>query len=741
MVRSNNKNSKASKKMITFDENKQVFHLKNEQISYLIQIEEEGYLAHLYYGQALSDYSGHYQFLRSNRSFSPNPAGATARSYSIDTLMLEYPGYGYGDFREPAFNLKLANGSRVTDFRYDRYEILAGKPKLTGLPSTYVKEEKEAETLHIYLKDPVAQLTLRLSYTIYADYSAIIRSTKISNESTTTVEVNQLASQCLDFPNRALDVIHLNGTWAKERQMTREKIEIGTRVFDSKRGSSSHQQNPFVALVEPTTTEFQGEAYGICLVYSGNHETVIQKDAFLQTRVVTGINSFNFGWQLLPGAAFETPEVVSVYSATGLNTMSQTYHDLFNQRLVRGKYQLQERPTLINNWEATYFNFNDEKIYGIVDQAKALGIEMFVLDDGWFGVRDDDNRSLGDWFEYEGKLAKGLAGLADYVHQQGMKFGLWFEPEMISANSELYRQHPEWVLATPNRGKSVSRNQYVLDFSRADVRENIYQQMTAILDRVPIDYIKWDMNRNMTEVYSLLLDPAMQGEVSHRYMLGLYEFLEKLTQNYPEILFESCSGGGGRFDAGFLHYMPQAWTSDNTDAISRLKIQHGTSMVYPISSMGAHVSAVPNHQTNRQTSLAIRGNVAMSGVFGYELDLTQLTADEKAEIKEQVQFYKQHRQLLQFGTFIRLQSPYESNDVAWMFVSKDQKEAMAFYFRPLADAAAPFVTLKFAGLKADGIYQWNDQQITGSELMHLGLYVDDSLHGDYATQRFYFKEV
>ena len=725
--------------MITFNKEQQVFHLCNNQISYLIEVEEHGYLAHLYFGKKINHYSGHYQYVRDMRSFGPYPEAADHDTFSLDTVMLEYPGYGFGDFREPAYNFKLKDGSRITDFRYDSFEIVQGKCAIEGLPHLYTNQATEAETLIITLKDDVAKLRLKLNYTIYQDYATVIRSTTLINDSTETVEINQLASQSLDFPNRSFELIHLNGAWGRERQLTREKIEIGTKVLDSKRGSSSHHQNPFVTLVEPTTTEFQGEAYGFCLVYSGNHQTVIEKDNYSQTRVVMGMNPFNFAWQLPAGESFHSPEVVNVYSNQGLNQMSKTYHDLFNHHLIRGEHQLKERPVLINNWEATYFDFDDAKIHGIVDEAQALGIEMFVLDDGWFGERKDDHRSLGDWYEFEGKLEQGLEGIAQYVHDKGMKFGLWFEPEMISKDSDLHRAHPDWVLSVPGRPRSLSRQQHVLDFSRADVRDHIYQQMTAILDRVPIDYIKWDMNRNMTEVYSLLLDPEMQGEVSHRYILGLYEFMEKLTQAYPHILFESCSGGGGRYDAGMLYYMPQTWTSDNTDPIARLKIQYSTSLVYPISTMGAHVSAIPNHQTGRETSLDIRGNVAMSGVLGYELDLTTLSEEEKALIVKQVDFYKEHRQLLQFGDFVRLKSPYEENEVAWMFVSKDKKEAIVFYFRVLVEASAPYVTLKLAHLDETLEYQIANHVISGDALMNIGMYIDPKLHGDYATQAFVLK--
>ncbi|WP_291292535.1 alpha-galactosidase [Enterococcus sp.] len=726
--------------MIHFDKKNQIFHLSNQQVSYVIQIEEGGNLAHLYFGKQLNQYSGHYRYPRFDRSFSPNPAGSTDRLFSLDTLMLEFPGNGFGDFREAAYDIQQANGSHSAHFMYHSHEISHGKPALAGLPQTY-GETKEIETLQITLRDDIAALELILTYSLFADTPAIIRSSMLKNHSSETIVIRQLASQSLDFSNRPFELIQLNGAWAKERQITREVVQTGIKKLDSKRGASSHQQNPFVVLADPTTTEFTGECYGFSLLYSGNHETVIEKDPYGQTRVIMGINSYRFAWNLDPEESFQAPEVVTVFSDQGLNQMSQTYHRFYDRHLIRGKHKLAERPTLINNWEATYFDFNEEKLEQIVDEAKALGIELFVLDDGWFGARENDLTSLGDWYENKGKLASGLRGFAEKVHQKGLKFGLWLEPEMISEASELYRQHPDWVLKVPGRPPALSRSQWVLDFSRADVRNHLLARLTAIFEEVPIDYIKWDMNRNMTDVYSLLLEPTQQGEVFHRYMLGLYDFLEQLTTAYPNILFEGCSGGGGRFDAGFLYYMPQIWTSDNTDAIARLKIQYGTSLSYPTSSMGSHVSAVPNHQTGRMTDLAIRGNVAMSGVLGYELDLTSLSPEEKQAIKEQVAFYKTHRRLFQYGTFVRLLSPFEGNDTAWMYVSEDKQEAIVFYFRVLTEASAPLVTLKLAGLEADLLYRMGETEIGGDELMQMGFYIDPALSGDYATQMFHLTAV
>ncbi|OTN75812.1 hypothetical protein A5886_000888 [Enterococcus sp. 8G7_MSG3316] len=726
--------------MITFDQTKGTFHLSNGQISYVMQIEDGGNLAHIYYGKQLADYSGGYRYPRVDRSFSPNPPDSTDRLFSLDTLMMEFPGNGFGDFREAAYDIRHNDGSHVTHFVYQEHQIMQGKPSIAGLPQTH-GEAEAIETLCLSLVDETAKVELKLFYSIFADTAAIVRSSQLINHHEAQVSIEQFASQSLDFPNRPLDLIHLHGAWARERQITREPIQIGTKRLDSKRGASSHQQNPFSIVADPQTTENQGECFGFSLLYSGSHETIIQRDPYQQTRVVMGINSYHFNWQLNHGEVFQAPEVVIAYSDQGLNQLSHVYHNFYDQHLIRGTYKNQERPILINNWEATYFDFNEDKLEQLVSEAKDLGIELFVLDDGWFGKREDDRTSLGDWVENEGKLASGLAGFANKVKDKGMQFGLWLEPEMMSGDSDLYRAHPEWRLEVPNRQPSLSRSQYVLDFSRQDVRDHIYRQLQDLFDRVPIDYIKWDMNRNMSDVYSLLLAPAQQGEVAHRYMLGLYDFLETLTTTYPHILFEGCSGGGGRFDAGFLYYMPQIWTSDNTDAIARLKIQYGTSLVYPPSTMGSHVSAVPNHQTHRNTDLSIRGHVAMSGLLGYELDLTQLSTEEKAVITEQISFYKKHRRLLQFGTFVRLLSPFDGNDTAWMYISKDQSEALVFYFRVLAEASAPFVTLKLQGLAAEKQYESDYGVIGGDELMQMGIYIDPHLAGDYVSQMIHFKVI
>ena len=730
--------------LITFDERNQVFHLSNKTISYIIGLERAAYLSHLYFGKAIKRYHNSRKYPLIDRSFSPNPAGLPlkTRDFSLDVLPQEMPSHGHGDFRNPAVQIKQVNGSSITDFVYDSYEIIAGKPALKRLPATYVESDSEAETLVITLVDRLLDLTLKLSYTIFADRQVIARNSFLENKGQESVIIKKIASASLDLVSQDLELISLAGRHNKEREIERQTVQRGTRIIDSKRGSSSHQANPFIALVSSKTDEFTGTAIGLALVYSGNHEMLVERDQFEQTRVMAGINPFSFEWELAPSQSFQSPEALLVFSDQGLNGMSQAFHDVLQNRLARGKFRHADRPILINNWEATYFDFNTDKIKAIVDGAADLGIELFVLDDGWFGKREDDTSGLGDWFENTDKLSGGLAGISDYVHGKNMSFGLWFEPEMVNADSDLYRAHPDYALQIPNRSISTSRDQYVLDFSRKDVRETIIARMRHILDTVNIDYIKWDMNRSLTDVYSSTLDGANQGEVFHRYVLGLYEMLETLTTEYDHILWEGCSGGGGRFDPGFLYYMPQSWTSDNTDAVERLDIQYGTSLLYPISSMGSHVSVVPNHQTHRVTGLDIRGDVAMSGVFGYELNVQDMTIAEKVTVSEQVAFYKQHRQLLQYGKFHRLVSPFETSHAAWLFVNPDKSQAIAFYFRKFAESAGPLHTIKFAGLDPEKVYQVNGEaSYGGDELMHVGIYLDPFMVGDYQSRKFVIDEV
>ncbi len=726
--------------MITFDEKTQVFHLANQQISYIMSIEEGNLLAHLYFGKKVRSYSGERLNPRFDRGFSGNLPGSLDRSYSKDTLLQEWSGNNTGDYRVPAVIIRDENGARQTDFRFQSYKIVDGKPGLKNLPHAYVKDDTEAQTLIVNLLDKSLACEVELSYSIYNDRSVVARSAKLINKGQHILHIEKIASMQIDFPKSDFQVISLPGAHARERQIERQALRHGLTQFESRRGTSSHHMNPFIALVHPSTTEFNDEAIGIQLVYSGNHQETLERDYIDQTRVLAGINQQDFDWKLKPGDSFQTPEALIVYSDNGLNGMSQTYHHLLRERVARGKHQFAPRPIVINNWEATFFDFDTNKIQKILDNATPLGIEMFVLDDGWFGHRDDDNSSLGDWFEHATKLKGGLKALSRQVHDKKMKFGLWFEPEMISEDSDLYKKHPDYALQVPGRGISPSRNQYVLDFSRKEVVDNIFNQIIKILDNVDIDYVKWDMNRHLTEVYSNKLPADQQGEVSHRYVLGVYDLAQRLTSRYPDILFEGCSGGGGRFDAGMLYYFPQSWTSDNTDAVARLKIQYGTSLSYPISSMTAHVSVSPNQQTGRQTSFKMRGDVAMSAVFGYELNLADLTDKEKEIVKSQIDFYKKHRQLIQYGNFVRLKSPFDNNQTAWEFVSADKRELLLYRYKLISQAQPEFTLTKLAGLNPDEIYLAdNKKRYGGDELMNIGLYDMPIKLADWTSRVDYFQ--
>ncbi|MGL5724323.1 alpha-galactosidase, partial [Cetobacterium sp.] len=612
----------------------------------------------------------------------------------------------------------------ITDFTYHSYEIVEGKENLKNLPNTYVENSNEAKTLKIYLKDELIGATLTLSYTIFRDYDVITRNAHIKNESDEKLILERFLSASLDFKEPDFQIVHLSGAWSRERHVEISEINQNKFVIDSKRGTSSVNSNPFIALKRKETTEFSGEVYGFNLVYSGNHIEMVEKNQYDKLRVSMGMNPFNFNWTLLKGDEFQSPEVVMSYSNTGMNGLSLNYHRLYRERLARGVWRDKVRPVLLNNWEATYFDFNEEKILDIAKKAKELGVELFVLDDGWFGARNHDKAGLGDWWSNLEKIPSGVEGLSKKVEEMGIKFGLWFEPEMVNKDSELYRNHPNWILRAPNRKNTPSRNQHTLDLGREDVREYLYEKISKILRESKISYVKWDMNRPMTEVWSEVIDSTKQGEVFHRYILGLYELLEKLTTEFPEVLFESCASGGNRFDPGMLYYMPQTWTSDDTDAVERIKIQYGTSLCYPVVSMGAHVSAVPNHQTNRITPIKTRGNVAIFGAFGYELDLNKITDEEKEIVKKQIEFFKENRELIQFGDFYRLVSPFEKklNDAAWMVVSKDKKEALVAKYKILSVPNAGYESLLLSGLNEDYLYSVESLQVQGES------YYGDELH-------------
>jgi alpha-galactosidase len=718
---------------IHFDSKERVFHLKGKDTSYVMQIIKDGYLAHLYWGKKIRSYHGSNPLSFINRGFSPNP-DPFDQTFSLDTLPQEYPAYGNTDFRTPAYQIQLENGSTITDLRYKTHTIFKGKRKLGGLPAVYVEEEQEADTLEIILEDSFIGLQVLLSYTVFSDFNAITRSVCFQNNGKENLNILRALSANIDFCDDQFDLLTLYGSHNNERNVIRRPVVPGNQLIESRRGASSHQQNPFFALLRKNADESYGEVFGFSLVYSGNFLAQVEVDQFHTARASIGINPFDFAWLLKRGDSFQSPEAVMVYSHKGLGGMSRTYQELYRTRLCRGTFRDLVRPILVNNWEATYMKFTEKKLLDIAKVSKELGIELFVLDDGWFGKRDNDKSSLGDWVVDKKKLPSGLANLADQIRKMGMEFGLWFEPEMISVNSDLYKKHPNWCIHVPNRSRSEGRHQLVLDLSRKDVCDFIVSAVSNVLKSAPITYVKWDMNRHMTEIGSEKLPSERQRETAHRYILGLYRVMEEITSKFPYILFESCSGGGGRFDPGMLYYMPQVWTSDNTDAVSRLKIQYGTSIVYPTITMGSHVSAVPNHQVKRITSATMRGHVAMSGNFGYELDLTKLTGKEKEEIKNQISIYKEIRHIIQFGDFYRLLNPFEGNEAGWLFISNDKTEVVACYYKVLSEPNPPVRSLKLKGLNPDFLYR---DLITGNvyggdELMYSGIKIPD-LKGDFMS--------
>lgn len=717
---------------IRFHENTKTFHLFNQEISYIMCVLENGHLGQLYYGKRVRDREDFSHLLERMRRPMASCVYEGDRTFSMEHIRQEYPVYGATDYRHPAVELLQENGSRLSDFQYVSHTISQGKPALSGLPATYTEKDEEAMTLGVTLKDPVTGVRLELLYTIFAFGGILARSAGLVNEGSSPVHILTAMSLSLDLPDMDYVWMQLSGAWARERHVKNRRLEQGIQAIDSMRGNSSHMQNPFMALKRPWTTENQGEVIGFGLIYSGNFRIQAEVDTYDTTRVTLGIDPSTFDWKLEPGESFQTPEAVMVYSERGLNGMSQSFHRLYRTRLARGYWRDRPRPILINNWEATYFDFTEERLMEIAQKAKECGVELFVLDDGWFGQRNSDNAGLGDWFANRERLPEGIEGLSRKIEALGMKFGLWFEPEMVNQDSDLYRAHPEWMLHTPGRSASHGRNQYVLDFSRLEVVEHIYRMMEKILSGSRISYIKWDMNRSISECYSTALPADRQGEVFHRYILGVYDLYERLTSAFPEVLFESCASGGGRFDAGLLYYAPQGWASDDSDAVERLKIQYGTSMCYPISSIGSHVSVTPNHQVFRNTPLHTRANVAYFGTFGYELDLNRLTEEELSEVKAQISFMKEYRELLQFGTFYRLKSPFEGNETVWMVVSEDRKTALVGYYRILNGVNMPYSRVRLQGLCGDFLYE-NVTEGTkhyGDELMNAGLVTSDSSSGE-----------
>lgn len=713
---------------VTFNSEKNIFKLDTPDSSYLIKVSPTGYLLHLYYGAYIPDFDLDYLLkVHGNASFSASVPEPEENGLTLDTTRLEYPCNGISDFRISALQIRGVNGNASTDIRYKSHKIYSGKPKLEGLPATYVNSNDEADTLEIVCLDSLTGAEVTLIYTAFTKLNVITRSVRVTNSGDSAFDIERIFSASVDLVGYDYELLSLQGRWAKERTLVKRHLEHGLQGVHSKRGSSSHNNNPFIALAKDGYTEESGEVYGFSFVYSSNFEATVEVDCMDTSRVIMGIDPEDFKWRLGVNETFTSPEVAMVYSNNGVGAMSRTYHKLYRNNLCRGEWKTKKRPILVNNWEATYFNFDDNKLVAIAKDAAELGIEMLVMDDGWFGVRNNDNCSLGDWYVNEAKINGTLKSLVDRVNALGVKFGIWFEPEMISPDSDLYRAHPDWCLHVNGRGRSIGRRQYVLDMSRKDVRDNIFEQMSKILSSANIEYVKWDFNRNLTEVGSELLLPEHQGEVAHRYMLGVYELLERLLTAFPKLLLEGCSGGGGRFDPGMLYYSPQIWTSDDTDAIERLEIQYGTSIVYPTSSMSAHVSASPNHQTGRVTDFKTRGDVAMAGAFGYELDLTKLTDEERELVKKQVADYHKYYDLIQNGDYYRLINPTEdvkniTSASAWESVSSDKSEVLLTYVVMRTHVTVSRY-IRLRGLDPERIYvdEATGRKYSGALLMNAGL--------------------
>jgi alpha-galactosidase len=726
---------------IDFNQKKELFHLKTKNTSYIIKIINDKYPAHLYWGQKLN---GSLDF-EDKILYGDRPVMTIIKedNLSLELLPQEYPAYGNTDYGVPAYKILQENGSRTTNALYSEHRIYEGKSKLAGLPASYAEADDNVESLEIDLVDQTADFKITLTYTVFADYDIITRSAKIINEGQKDLKLQSAQSLSLDFEDSDFEMLQLSGAWGRERHLKTRPLVQGLQQIESKRGASSHYQNPFIALTRPNTDEFQGEVYAANLVYSGNFKAAVEVNHYDRTRLSLGINDFDFSWLLEAGEEFQAPEAVLAYSDQGLNQMSQLYHKFYRERLVKSKFKAEERPVLLNNWEGTYFDFDEDKIVEIAASAADLGVELFVLDDGWFGRRNDDTSSLGDWYVNKNKLPNGVSGLAEKINELGLDFGIWVEPEMVSPDSDLYREHPDWVIEVPDRKNSEGRNQLILDFSRRDVQDYIINILSELFAGSDISYVKWDMNRNMTEIGSNKLAAERQQETAHRYMLGLYRVLEELTAEFSDILFESCASGGGRFDPGMLYYMPQTWTSDDTDAVERLKIQYGTSLVYPVSSIGAHISAVPNHQLGRITSLAMRADTAYYGAFGYELDPTVMSFKEREIIKKQIKKFKSLRKLIQYGDFYRLLSPFEVNETAWMTVSEDQREAFVSYYKILAEANVFTGSFKLKGLNPDFDYYIKeiDKTVSGSQLLYSGLPIGELKQEDFSSKSWHLQVI
>lgn len=740
---------------ISYIEEARIFKLDTPHSTYMFMLaDKEGFMLHMYYGRRLGDWRTA-DLTRTDFGRRVPSNNERERCSFNDCMFFEYPCHGLGDYRDDAFAVLNRDGHTATSLDYVSHRIYSGKPELEGLPATF-GTERECTTLELVAADPYNGLEVTLVYTVFEDIDAITRSVRIQNTGKyDNIKLTKVMSAAVDFEGGDYDTVFLHGTWARERSIERNRLGYGKHCVSSKRGESSHQEHPFIALTDRNATEDSGEVYGFSFVYSGNFLAQAEKSQFDTVRVLMGINPVDFCWNLHAGEVFTAPEVIMVYSSEGIGQMTRSFHDLFRQHLIRSPYKDRKRPILINNWEATYFNFDTDKLIAIARQAAALGIEMLVMDDGWFGRRNNDDNSLGDWFVNENKLKGGLKYLVDEVNKLGMKFGIWFEPEMISPDSDLYRAHPDWAIQIPGRVATQSRAQYVLDLSRPEVVDYTYNQVAAILKSANIEYVKWDMNRQLTDLGSFGLDSEAQGELSHRYVLGVYELQGRLVKEFPYLLIENCSGGGARFDPGMLYFSPQIWTSDDTDAIERLKIQQGTALIYPLSTMGAHVSDCPNHTVGRVTPFETRGYVALAGTFGYELDVTRIPEADRNMIPNQVAMYHRYNDLVRNGDYYRVASYLENNEWdCWEVVAKDKSEALITVVEVLHRANFKSRRLKLKGLDPEKVYSLKEFNIVsgceneegalimkGDALMYAGINATEGFNGDFKGRLFHITEV
>ncbi len=732
---------------IAFDAKNGIFSLQTKNTSYQIKISSFGHLLHAYYGERLADADASFGIVPRMRSFSNVPHENDACDYSTENLPQEFSTAGVGDYRIGSMALVNADGSYAFDGKYKEHKIYAGKYVLPGLPGLRAIDGEHTDSLEITIEDAHTGVQVILLYAVFEEKDMICRAVRVKNGGTGTISLRRIMSVTLDFLPADFDILHFWGHHNTERAVEREHLVRGVISHGSNRGETSLFENNSLILCDRNATEDHGDCYGFSFMYSGNFLFSAERTTYDDVRVVMGIHPEQFEWRLEAGERFTAPEVVMSYSADGLTGLSHNYHDAYRENLCRSKYMHCPRPVLVNNWEATRMNFDGEKLLAIAKEATEMGVDLFVLDDGWFGARNSDRSGLGDWVVNEQKLGGTLGDLVQKINALGLKFGLWFEPEMINEDSALYRAHPDWALSIPGRAPALGRHQLVLDFSRVDVQEYIIKAVNDVLDSANIEYVKWDFNRVLTDVYSRALDKTRQGEVFHRFVLGLYHVMDEIMWKHPDILFEGCSGGGGRFDAAMLYYQPQIWCSDNTDAIDRLFIQYGTSFFYPISAVGAHVSVSPNIRTFRDCSFETRSIVAMNGTFGYELDTTRLSKEEKAFCKAQSEKYRSLQSLIFSGDYYRVQGPYDQKDglTVWNYVSKDRSTALvgAVLMDPSQHDVQLYARVK--GLERDALYTVEGSRLSGrysgAALEKIGIPLAVGRRAAYTGYQFLLKKV